>query len=295
MRFSKSVLIGALSLSWGLTASTLAGDEADYANVLKQRGSAYVIIKFVLKMESSAGSRELETEITGVMIDANGLVLASSNQLGTPRFLRGYGNAVPRDIKVLIGDDTKGLPAKVLARDTELDLAWVQIKDTDKKHFDYVDLASSTVPELGQRLLFIRRLGKYFDRVATVTEARLAGKTHKPRDLYVPGPGTLEPGLPIYNVSAQPVGIVVLQLPDSDEIQSNPSAFAGLARDISNGLILPATDVIKATERAKRGELKGDPEESTSKAAEDKDEKEPPKAKAPKPTSRPAYQEDEDE
>jgi hypothetical protein len=290
IRCRRVCLLTLCALIPGIFAVSAQAQSADYQKIIKERGPAFVTIKFVLKMESQYGNREFEIEITGVMIDPSGLVLSSSRQLGTPASMRGSGSATPTNIKVLIGDDTEGLPGKVLARDTELDLAWVQLKDAVKKKFDYIDLAGAPTPNLGDKLLFMRRLGKYFERSTTVTETRLAGQTHKPRDLYIPGAAGMEPGLPVFNANAQPLGIVVLQIPDMEEMQSNPSAFIGLGRDVSNGMILPAADVIKATERAKRGELKGDPEagETTSKPAAEE-----PKAK--KPATKPAKVEDDED
>lgn len=248
-----------------------AEDGAMLRDAASRFAAPFVTIKFVLKMEGQFGDRENETEATGVIIEPDGLVLASSSQLGTPRFMRQFGNARPTDLKVLIGDDTEGLPATVMARDTELDLAWVKLKEPSKKKLEYLDLGKSVKPQVGDTLVFLRRMGKYFDRAVTVGQLRVAGKTTKPRELIVPGGGaSLEPGLPAFTAQGEVVGFVVLQLPDAEELESNFGAFAGLGRDIGSGLILPTVDVIKATERAKRGEIKGDAEDAAGAKADSK-------------------------
>ncbi len=296
------------ALAW--SAMTAGGVRADDGAMLRDAASKFaapfVTIKFVLKMEGQFGDRENETEATGVMIEPDGLVLASSSQLGTPRFMRQFGNARPTDLKVLIGDDTEGLPATVMARDTELDLAWVKLKEPSKKKLEYMDLAKSGKPQVGDSLVFLRRMGKYFDRAVTVGQFRVAGKTTKPRELIVPGGGaSLEPGLPAFTAQGEVVGFVVLQLPDAEELESNFGAFAGLGRDIGSGLILPTADVIKATERAKRGEIKGDAEEAAAGKAnakkkpaddEDEDDDKADAAKAkPKPQPKKPADDDDDE
>lgn len=294
------------ALAWSaVTTSAVRADEgAMLRDAATKFAAPFVTIKFVLKMEGQFGDRENETEATGVMIEPDGLVLASSSQLGTPRFMRQFGNARPTDLKVLIGDDTEGLPATVMARDTELDLAWVKLKEPSKKKLEYMDLTKSGKPQVGDSLVFLRRMGKYFDRAVTVGQFRVAGKTTKPRELIVPGGGaSLEPGLPAFTAQGEVVGFVVLQLPDAEELESNFGAFAGLGRDIGSGLILPTADVIKATERAKRGEIKGDAEEAAAaksdakkKPADDEDEDEAGEKDAkPAPQPKKPANDDEDE
>ena len=240
----------------------LAQEKADYSALLERVGPAFVTVKFVLKMQGQFGNRESEAEVTGVMIDASGLVLCGNTRLGSARMARSIGgSATPTDLKVLIGDDTEGLEARVLARDSELDLAWVQIKKPGERKFVALDLSKSATPSVGDRLLAIRKMAKYFDRALTVSEGRLSGKTHKPRDLLIPsGSLSLETGLPVFTPSGDVVGIAVLQMPEEDELQS--MALTGIGRDISNGLVLPVAEVIRATDRAKEvAAEKGDEDE----------------------------------
>jgi hypothetical protein len=225
-------------------------------------------------MQGQFGNRETEAEISGVMIDPSGLVLCGNTRLGSPRLMRSIGGtATPTDIKVLVGDDTEGLEAKVLARDSELDLAWVAIKKPGDKKFACLDFTRSALPKLGEPLVSLRRMAKYFDRAYTVNEGRVAGRTTKPRDLLIPGGSmVLEPGLPVFTPNGRLVGVVVVQMPEDDELQS--MAFSGIGRDISNGLILPAAEVMKATQRAKEAKSEDtDDDESGEDAAGEKKEK----------------------
>jgi trypsin-like peptidase len=242
------VVVGTIVL-----CGTARADEAgEYAKLLSETTPALVTVKFVLKMEGQFGKRETETEITGLMVDPSGLILCANSKLGLPRVMRSLGSATPTDIKVLIGDDTEGLEAKVLARDTELDLAWVKIKEPGDKKFAALDLGKSALVNPGERILSIRRMAKFFDRATMISEGRLAGRTSKPRDLLVPGGGIdVEPGQPIFTSDGRLVGLVVMQLPDMEEMESNPMAFMGMRNDILNGLILPIGEVSKATARAK--------------------------------------------
>jgi S1-C subfamily serine protease len=221
--------------------------EADFQKLLTEKAPAIVTIKFVLKVESSWGQREDEQEASGVMIEPGGFVLTANTELGGATWLRRTGGrAVPTDIKVLIGDEAEGRDAQIIARDSELDLAWVRVNDPGDKQFACVDLNDAASIEIGDRLYFVTRMGKYFDRVPVVREGRVGGQTRKPRKLYVPSGGSGALGLPVFNAAGQVVGVSVSQMPDPEEV--GDAGYMGYG---GYGLILPAAEVVKATQRAK--------------------------------------------
>ncbi len=259
------ILLGTAMLS--VPASTRADGPAEYEKWLAEKSPALVTIKFVLKvkmggMMGGMGDQESDSEVTGVMIDPKGLILCSNTQLGgftgmMRRFMGPTGGSItaaPTDIKVLVGDDTEGLEAKLVARDTELDLAWVRIKEPGDAKFDHCDFSNAATPTIGQRLFAVRRMGKFFDRVAAVSEGRVGGVTTKPRDLYVPaGNLWIGLGLPVFNTDGTVVGVGIMQLPDAEDAEMNPMSMLGdlfNMQDMMGGLILPAPEVVKATKRA---------------------------------------------
>ncbi len=162
----------------------------------------------------------------------------------------------PTDIKVLIGDDTEGLEAEIVARDSELDLAWLRIKDAGGKRFDYLDLSIGSSVKVGERVMCVRRMGSYFGRSAIVIEGRIVGTTKKPRRLYVPSIElAMAYGLPIYTVGGKLVGITVTQAPGLDGAIGafDPTAMLGQISNVQemlSGMILPAEVAAKATKRA---------------------------------------------
>lgn len=234
--------------TFGAARPLLADVSPIYQEIISKHAPALITVKFLLRMESQYGKRESESEITGIVIEPGGLVLCANSKLGAPRR---FGSVTPTDIKILIGEDVEGLPAKVLARDTELDLAWVQLKEPPAKPLAYIDMKSSLTPGIGDKLFALRRMAKFFDRAPIVSHGHCSGQTKKPRELLVPSGLSLEAGQPIFSGSGALVGFVVLQLPEDEEIEANPMAFLSMGRDIGGGLILPAAQVVKATERAK--------------------------------------------
>jgi len=237
----------AVAMLCSVPAARAAG-ALDYKKLIDQTAPALVTVKFVLKVQGAAGQREIEREFTGVMIGPKGLVLCSSVQLGTSKLMRRFrGTATPTDIKVLIGDDTEGVEAKLIASDSDLDLSWVQIKKPSDKGYAYVDFSKSQNVPIGAPLLTLSRMDKFFDRAVVINEGHLGGKTKKPRELLVPTDSLgVTPGMPVFAKDGVTVGVVVIQSPDPEDMAANPR-MAGQSTAV---LILPSAKVVKATKRA---------------------------------------------
>jgi S1-C subfamily serine protease len=261
---SGMTIVGTASALW--TSPAVAGNPAAYAELLKQRSPALVTIRFVLKIKMGGAmggmDQESETEITGVVIDPKGVVLCAHSQLEgfvsmMRRMMGGMGgdlSATPTDLKVLIGDDTEGVEAELLSHDTELDLAWIKLKEAPSTPLTYVDFSSGIDVAAGQDILSVRRLDKFFGRTATVTSGRIAGKTDSPRKLLIPDGGTAGAlGLPVFTPDGKVVGVAVLQSPDEEDVEANPMIMLSRMssmQDMMSGFILPAASVVKATRQA---------------------------------------------
>jgi S1-C subfamily serine protease len=260
----------------GLAATLAAAGPAatcraasEYEAVLAKRSPGLVTLKYVLQINMGgmmgADEQEMDSEATGVMIDPKGLVICSNTQLNgvagfMQRMMRARGmqmdvGATPVDIKILVGDDDEGLEADLVARDTELDLAWIRIADPGTKAFDHVDLKQGADPAVGEPVVGLRRLDRYFGRTAVLSEGRIGGITAKPRRLYVAtGDERMSLGGPVFTLGGHVIGLMVSQAPDEED-----AGMAGLMNMMSgmqegmSGMILPAADVEKATRRALEG------------------------------------------
>lgn len=246
------------------SANVAAAADIDLNKMLAEKGPSLVTVKFVLKISMGqmfGGDQESDTEITGVLIDPKGLVLCSNTQLGgfvsmmksMMGSMGGQMSATPTDLKVLIGDDAEGKDADLVARDTELDLAWIRLKSPSEVPLPYVDFSKASKLSVGDDMFAMRRLGKFFARTPIITECRIGGITQKPRELMIPsaalGSGM---GAPVFTASGQPAGIIIMQVPES-EGSDNPMAMMGRMagmQDMMSGFILPSAAIVKATERA---------------------------------------------
>ena len=239
-----TLLLVALAPAAGLSAAG-AEDEADFAQLLAQKADPLVTIKFVLKSSGRWGDSDDEREATGILVDAAGLILCSKSELGDYGGFYGNTRSMPTEIKILIGSDSEGVEAKLVARDSELDLVWLQITEAHDHKLPYIKLEDHAVPEIGDRIYFVDRMSKYFDRVAVVGEGRIGGKTRKPRKLFVPAGGGGSLGLPVYDAQGRFLGVPIRLQPDREERDSDAALYGGW------GLILPADQVAKATQRAR--------------------------------------------
>ena len=252
--------------AWCVPAARAQDDPAVFQQLMREKAETVVSIKLLLKIKGARFGPEghqVEQDTSGLMIDPSGLVLTSSNEMGgVPPALKqvmaqlGEISIEPTNIKVLIGTDPKEYDAEILTRDSELDLAWLRIKNEEGMKFAAQDLTEAADCKLGQKLFTLDRTDKFFDRAPVIEEFRIAGITTKPRHLYVPNT-ILGSGFctPIYTDNGKFVGVKILQIPDIDaSAANNPLANAAQMGDIQSlmgGFILPAEVIQAATERAK--------------------------------------------
>ena len=265
-RFSLSTLILTLMIMLAPDTSN-AGEDNSLVRIMNERNAALVTVKYVLaiNMGSRGGGveNESENELTCTMISAKGLVVCSSNQLTgfmdlIKQFagpLGGEMSSSPRDLKVLIGEDDESFEAEIVAKDSELDMVWIRITDGGEKSFQFVDFSGGTQAGIGEPTLLIRRTGSNFGRTPVITRSYIGGISSKPRKLYIPGtPVMAGAGLPVFSADGRPIGLVVTQLPEAGE---SPTFLPGVEgssmtnlQDAMSGLILPASDVVQAIQRA---------------------------------------------
>ncbi len=252
------VIAAAFVASLGLARAEpcRGADSVDYGKLRGRVGPALVTVKCVLKVQAGGGSREMEREFTAAMIDKEGLVLCSSMSMGLSKWMQRMGSVTPSDIKVLIGDDTEGVEAKLLASDGELDLSWLQIKEPADKGYDCLDFSKSRSASLGEKVVAVKRMDKYYDRAVVISEGRIGGQTTKPRELLIPGGLDLEAGMPVFGEDGEIVGVAVQQMPDDDEMDMRRRFFGG-----GSSFILPAGELTKATQRARAASESDEEEE----------------------------------
>lgn len=257
-------------LALAVCAQPARADDSAFGNPyveLAQRADALVTVQFVVKVQMPGVDQEAESEIVCVTIAADGLVLCSNTELGgyfgVMARMMGRSDApisaAPTDIRVVLGDGEDGLDAVLVARDSDRDLAWLLIKDPpEDREIPYLDFSDHAAPVVGSRLYRLRRLSPFFGSTPVVSEDVVAGVTDRPRTLIVPSRPDGQLGMPAFAGDGRLLGLFVAQVPGNDDrsvmglrSRSLPGQ-PGTEQDMIAGVILPADDVVKATELARQ-------------------------------------------
>jgi S1-C subfamily serine protease len=242
-----ALLAAIISVAAPSTPATAAQPDT-FKMLAAEKAPAIVSIKFILK----GGDMDEENETTGVVVDPRGIILTSNLAFGGLMARFGGPAVSPSDIKVLIGDDTQGLDATFVARDSELGLAWIRLKTPPATPLSHIDFSKGTSPELGDSIYMVGLMGKFFDRAPSISEGRVGAIARKPRTLYIPSIGLAgtEQGIPVFAADGRPIGISTIIFPEQEELAGSPGGVRAAMRGVTGSMILPAADVADATERA---------------------------------------------
>ena len=250
----------------GLTVPGAGAEFRPFVDLV-ERADALVAVRFVVKVQMPGVDQEAENEITCLSIDPEGLVLCSATELGgyfsIMARLMGHSDAgisaSPTDLQV-VSPGGEEYAADLIARDSDRDLAWLMVRDLSADApLPYLEFADHAEPEIGAPMYLLRRMGPYFGSAAVVSDARVAGVVDQPRRLIVPSRAEGRLGMPAFADDGRLLGVVVAQVPGNDDSQaivrmrSRPlPGQAGAQNDMLAGVILPAADVVKATELARQ-------------------------------------------
>ena len=232
------------------------------SKLMDQHAACIVTVEFIAKESFMGQERKSEMESLAVMVSPDGLVLAANSRLQglmsmgmrmAGGMMGGMMGSMPppqsdtEDLKIIIGDDdSEKYEAKLIARDSDLDLAWVQITDTKGQTFKYVDFQDSVQLEVGDSYYTISRMGERFDRVPLVSSSSIAAVVQNPRPLLV-GSGMTPWGGPVFGPDGKVAGFVVTQPPEHGE----EGAMSLESMMNMGGFILPAKKIVKAMEQAR--------------------------------------------
>ena len=217
--------------------------------LLKTHAPAIVTVKVVVTNEFRGQTSESEREVVGALVSDDGLVVVADSSLDpmggmVPMVMGGPpGMQMPEpktrtsDYRIIVGSSTTENEALLVARDSDLDLAWFRITTADEQRFPYLSLDNSATLQVGDSYETIGRLGERFDRAAVIQAGIVIGSVRSPRTLLVAAGGSG----PAFSENGQLAGFVVRQ-PDKDGGGSTLSQTAMLA-----SFILPVDQLAKAT------------------------------------------------
>ncbi len=275
MRYASNLLPVALILALATVAFPGRADELAEKGreIFKKNQHAVVTVQVVLKMSYSGASRSSENrqEITGTVVDPSGLTVLALSACDPSEM---YQRMMPEqskletevtDLRVLLDDGTE-LPAEIVLRDKDLDLAFIRPKTKPASPMAAVDLTKSVPAQLLDQVITLNRLNSAAGRAYAASVERISGVIQKPRTFYIPDSTMTATtlGSPAFALDGNLVGVMVMRA-------VNAKGGSGRSyRDNMTSIILPAGDVLKGAKQAP--EAKGEPDKKEA-SKESKDSK----------------------
>ncbi|MEI8045072.1 MAG: serine protease [Verrucomicrobiota bacterium] len=266
MRFKLNIthLAAAMALA-GLTSSSRADELAEKGrDIFKKNQHAVVTVQEVLKVSAPGASRanEAKQELTGTVLDPSGLtVLALSACDPSEMYQRMLGSDASRgrveteisDMKILLDDGTE-MPAEIVLRDKDLDLAFIRPKAKPATPMASVDMSKTSPAQVLDQVVTLNRLNSAAGRAYSASAERISAVVQKPRTFYIPDSNMTSTtlGSPAFAMDGKLVGVMVMRA-----VNSKGGATRNY-RDSLTTIILPADDITKAAAQAP--EAKGEPE-----------------------------------
>jgi len=258
MRRLSSLLPLALAFTLADLALPARADELAQKGreIFTQHQQAVVTVQVVLKMSYSGAGRSSETrqEVTGTVVDPSGLtVLALSACDPSEMYERMASGAASQykletevtDLRILLADGAE-LPAEIVLRDKDLDLAFMRPKTKPAAPMPAVDLSKSAPAQLLDQVITLNRLNSAAGRAYSASVERISAVLQKPRTFYIPDSTMTATtlGSPAFALDGNLVGIFVMRA-----VNSKGGATRSY-RDNMTSIILPAADVLKAAKQA---------------------------------------------
>ena len=261
-----------------LLAATCHADEvADKGrDIFKTNQHAVVTVQVVLKMASSGGERsstpsETKQDLTGTVIDPSGLTVLALSSADPAELYRRMSDEYKiesqiDDVKILLDDGTE-LPAEIVLRDKDLDLAFVRPKTKPPAPMAAVDLSKSATVEILEPVIALNRLNRAAGRAYSAAVERIDAVIQKPRTFYIPESGASSASLA--RRPSRSTGTLWGYLSCARSARGRRSGRN--MRENMTVILIPAQDILKGAKQAP--EAKGNAGKAADKPAQTKDQK----------------------
>lgn len=265
---ARSALVPIVSLVLaGANAGAQTANASDAGRAVHEKWQrAVVTARLVMKTRVVMGGREMQSmeealELPATIVDGTGLAVVALSSLNPgetmKRMMPQMGGQTPRvdfettpaDVKLRLADGQE-LAAKVVLRDTDLDLAFIRPAVKPATALVSVDLANPASPRLLDEVVMLSRLGSVGNWQATVMLERIQAVLDKPRRLYVAGASHAGNfGTPVFALDGRLVGFLLMRV-SPDKKPGMFTFFGGPAGMGMLPIILPAADVLTVAKQA---------------------------------------------
>jgi S1-C subfamily serine protease len=232
--------------------------------VAKKWQDAIVNVRVVLKTRMSVAGREVQAsddtvEAIGTVIDPSGLTVMSLGMLNPAgmmsKMIGGLGGdqkmeitSEPTDLKMRMPDGRE-IPAKIVLRDEDLDLAFIRPLAKIEKPLVAINLADGAKPSMLDQVVVLSRLGRVGGWAPGAALFDVAAIIERPRTFFVLSGQAAVMGAPAFLPGGKVVGLLTLRQIDA----GRPSMMSMMGGSESLGMlavILPAADVLEIAKQA---------------------------------------------
>lgn len=256
----KKIILAITMLSLAAVAPLRADEMANAKKIFADRQDSVIWLTGITKISVTAsGSTEglpnipdedAKVMALGTIVSSDGMVVAMLSQIDpasqvknkTVRTENGMvklnATSVMKELKAVMPDGTE-VPAELVMKDANLDIAVVRIKTTSKEAagvvFHAVDLKDSAEAHILDQVVTIQRMPEIFNRVPAVTPGYVGMVTKKPR-VFIRASGATG-GCPTFNMDGKLIGITAGRTKGGQVVEA---------------ALLPASDVLEVVEQSKK-------------------------------------------
>lgn len=233
-------------------------------DVAKKWQDAVVNVRVSLKVRMSMGGREVQSmddtvEAVATVIDPSGLTVMSLSSLDPGAMMsRIMGAAAqgdqkmsivsePTDVRIRLADGRE-LPATIVLRDQDLDLAFIRPTAKPAAPLTAVSLADAGRPVVLEDIVVLGRLGRVGGWVPSAALYSVGAVMEKPRTFFVLN-GQAVTGTPAFQANGRIIGLLTIRQIDPGRM----SMFGMMGGTEGAGVIavvLPAADVLEIANQA---------------------------------------------
>ncbi|MDB6064445.1 MAG: hypothetical protein JWR26_653 [Pedosphaera sp.] len=253
-RKSNLTVVTTLLLLASLGAPLRADELAEKGRgIFEKNQHAIVTVQVVLKASSGSSSRSSETkqDLTGTVVDPSGLTVVALSSADPAEMYRRLSEEYKietevSDVKILLEDGTE-VPAEIVLRDKDLDLAFIRPKVKPAAPMTAVDLSKSSPAQVLDQVVTLNRLNRASGRAYSASVERISAVVQKPRTFYIPDStmtGTAL-GSPAFAMNGNVLGVLVLRVVSLQGAAGRANISQGMT-----SIILPAEDILKASKQA---------------------------------------------
>jgi len=238
-----------------LAATTRADDASTKGQeIFEKNQRAVVTVEMVTKTSYSKDGQtsaptDSKYELTGTVVDPSGLtVLALSGcepaefyRRVMPEYAAYKAESQINNVKILLNDGNE-MPAEIVLRDKDLDLAFIRPKTPPATPMPAVDLTKATSAKVLEQIITLNRLNNASGRTYSAAGERILAVIRKPRTFYVHDPSNTGTALgsPAFALDGNILGVVVMRT------GSSPGSNY---RENAASVIVPAEDILKASKQ----------------------------------------------